>query len=202
MVLEGVCCAWREQNVWTRREEEIGMVWHKKERGGREKERETVDGRVGGGRVFNSWQKGHTYCRAHTHTGPPGTCRSLGRGQGRRLNPWSRYTGSDCCTWEGKKTRRQERKHLETMTPSLPFQANTEELNAECQNKWGTKKTRCCYHVAMPFSLLAIKSGLTPLLFTQRSPIGYSLCMVWKKSLVHCILYVFFQSLDNLSDCV
>lgn len=45
-------------------------------------------------------RRGHTYCRAHTHTGPPDTCRSLGRGQGRHLNLWSQCTGSDCCIWQ------------------------------------------------------------------------------------------------------
>lgn len=141
MVLEGVCCAWREQNVWTRREEEIGMVWHKKERGGREKERETVDGRVGGGRVFNSWQKGHTYCRAHTHTGPPGTCRSLGRGQGRRLNPWSRYTGSDCCTWEGKK--QEDRKETFRNNDSKPaFSSKYRRIKCRMSKQVGNKKNK------------------------------------------------------------
>lgn len=58
------------------------------------------------GRVYNSWQKGHTYCREHTHTGPPGICRSLGRGRGRHLNPWLQCTGSDCCIWREKTQER------------------------------------------------------------------------------------------------
>lgn len=53
----------------------------------REIERMGVCGGGGGGGGVNSRQKGTTYCRAHTHTGPLGTCRSLGRGQGRHLTP-------------------------------------------------------------------------------------------------------------------
>lgn len=56
------------------------------------------------------WQRGRTYCRAHTHTGPPGTCRFPGRGRGRRPNPWSRCTGSDCCIWWTETGRETERR--------------------------------------------------------------------------------------------
>lgn len=92
------CCRQRKQTVCARQRDEMGkdMVTQKRMR--RQWRREKVRlGWLGVVVGFNSWQKGHTYCRAHTHTGPPGTCRSLGRGLGRHLNPWSQCTGSDCC---------------------------------------------------------------------------------------------------------
>lgn len=89
-----------------------------REREGREEERnwgcEGWGGEKEEGEVFNSWQKGHTYCRAHTHTGPPGICRFLGRGRGRHLNQWSRCTGSDCCICQ--RGEKETETNLTTMT--------------------------------------------------------------------------------------